>query len=70
MTDDERIERLLREALRRPTLPSPSRDLWPRIVERSRAPAGWSWLDAGLAAIVVVLLLLRPGWIWLLAYHL
>jgi hypothetical protein len=51
-------------------LGGPSRDLWPAIVERSRAPAGWSWLDAGLAAIVALLLLLRPDWIWLLAYHL
>lgn len=69
MTDDE-LERLLRAALRRTTVRGPSRDLWPAIVERGRASAGWSWLDAGLAAIAALLLLLRPDWIWLLAYHL
>jgi hypothetical protein len=69
MTDDE-LETLLRAALRRTTVGGPSRDLWPLIMERNRAPAGWSWLDAGVAAIVATLLLLRPSWIWLLAYHL
>jgi hypothetical protein len=69
MTDDE-LEELLRRALPKTTGRGPSRDLWPAIVERSRASAGWSWLDVGLAALVVILLLLRPDWIWLLAYHL
>jgi len=70
MTDDERLEKLLRTALQRTTVRGPSRDLWPRIVERSHAPAGWSWLDLAVAAIVAVALLIRPGWLWLLAYHL
>ena len=69
MTDDERLERLLRTALPRATVGGPSRDLWPRIVERGHAP-GWSWLDLAVAAIVAVALLIRPGWLWLLAYHL
>lgn len=70
MTDDERLEELLRTALRRSTVRGPSRDLWPRIVERSRGPAGWPWLDLGIAAIVAIVLLMRPAWIWLLAFHL
>ena len=70
MSDDERLESLLRETLRRPLPPGPSRDLWPSIVSRSRASAGVSWLDLGLAAVVATVLLLRPGWLWLLAYHL
>ncbi len=47
-----------------------SRDLWPLIVERSQESVGWSWLDVGLVAIVAILLLMRPSWLWLLAYHL
>jgi hypothetical protein len=70
MIDDERLEELLRTALRRTTPRRPSRDLWPRILERGRGAARWSWLDLGIAAIVAILLLVRPGWIWLLAYHL
>jgi hypothetical protein len=70
MTDDERLEKLLRTALQRAAARGPSRDLWPRILERSRASAGWSWLDFGVAAIVAMLLAMRPSWLWLLAYHL
>jgi hypothetical protein len=70
MSDDERLERLLRAALQRPATPGPSRDLWPSIVSRSQAPVGVSWLDVGVAAVVALVLLLRPGWLWLLAYHL
>ena len=70
MTDDGRLEDLLRSALRRPTGRGPSRDLWPLIVERSRAQAEWSWLDLAIAALVAVVLLMRPGWLWILAYHL
>ena len=70
MTDEERLENLLRAALRRTTGRGPSRDLWPLIVERSQESVGWSWLDVGLVAIVAILLLMRPNWLWLLAYHL
>ena len=70
MNDDVRLEQLLRAALRRPFPPGPSRDLWPCIVSRSRASAGVSWLDVALAAVVAIALLMRPGWLWLLAYHL
>ncbi len=70
MNDDDRLEQLLRAAIRRADAPGPSRDLWPCVVSRSRAPAGVPWLDLGLAALVVAALLIRPGWLWLLAYHL
>ena len=70
MTDEERLEDLLRAALGKTTGQGPSRDLWPLIVERSQESAGWSWLDVSLAAIVAILLLMRPDWLWLLAYHL
>jgi hypothetical protein len=70
MTDDERLERLLRSALRPVATPGPSRDLWPLVVERSRSPVAWSWLDVGLAVVVATVLLLFPNWLWLLAYHL
>ena len=70
MTDDEHLERLLRSALRPTEASASSRDLWPRVVSRCQAPVAWSWLDAGLAAAVVIVLLLFPSWLWLLAYHL
>jgi hypothetical protein len=70
MTDDEHLHHALRAALERTTPGGPSRDLWPLIVQKSRTPSGWSWLDLALAAAVVALLLMRPQWLWLLAYHL
>jgi hypothetical protein len=70
MNDDERLEHLLRAALQRANAPGPSRDLWPCIVRRSQVLVAVSWLDVGLAAVVAIVLLMRPGWLWLLAYHL
>jgi hypothetical protein len=70
MTDEERLNELLRTALRSPTAQAPSRDLWPLIVERSRARPEWAWLDLGIAAVVAILLLLRPEWLRVLAFHL
>lgn len=70
MTEDERLESLLREALPATTERAPSRDLWPLIVSRGRGPARWSWLDLGIAAAVAIALLMRPEWLWLMAYHL
>lgn len=70
MNDDERLERRLRAVLQRPATQGPSRDLWPCVVSRSQAPVAVSWLDVGVAAVVAIVLLMRPGWLWLLAYHL
>jgi hypothetical protein len=70
MNEEERIEKLLREALPVTAAPGPASDLWPEIVARAQAPERWSWLDLGIAAAVVLALLWRPGWLWLLLYHL
>ena len=70
MNDDQRLETLLRAALEHGARRRPSRDLWPLIVERSRASAPWSWLDLAVAAVVAAALLMRPDWLWLLAFHL
>ena len=70
MTGDEGLQHLLRSALPRAADRKPSRDLWPLVVNRVQARVGWSWLDVGLAAGVTVVLLMFPGWLFLLAYHL
>lgn len=70
MIEEERLERLLHEALPVRAVSGPSRDLWPEIVARAQAAERWSWLDLGIAAAVVLALLWRPGWLWLVLYHL
>jgi hypothetical protein len=66
----ERLQELLRSAVPPAHALEPSQDLWPLVVNRIQAPRGWSQLDVSLAAIVVMLLLMFPGWLFLLAYHL
>lgn len=70
MTDDDRLRRLLQSAL--PPRPDrePSRDLWPLVEHRLQARAAWSWVDVGLAAVVTLVLLMFPGGLLLLAFHL
>jgi hypothetical protein len=70
MMSDDRMRELLRSAL--PPAPDrgPTRDLWPLVVARMRPPDRWSWLDVGLAAAVVAVLLMFPEYASLLAYHL
>jgi hypothetical protein len=70
MTGDEPLRQLLRSALPPPAGVGPSEDLWPLVVDRIQALRGWSPLDVSLAAIVMLLLLMFPGWLFLLAYHL
>jgi hypothetical protein len=70
MTDDDLLRHLLRSALPPRAALGPSRDLWPLVVNRIEAPAEWSWLDIGLAAIVALVLVMFPQWLLLLAYHL
>ena len=70
MNDDEGLTMLLRAALGPGLDREPAKDLWPLIAERARARAGWSWLDLGIAAAITLFLLMRPGWVWLLASHL
>ncbi|MBI1876603.1 MAG: hypothetical protein HYS05_22300 [Acidobacteria bacterium] len=47
----------------------PSRDLWPLVVKQSQERPEWSWLDVGLAAGVIIALLIWPELLMLLAYH-
>jgi hypothetical protein len=70
MTGDDPLRQMLRSALPPPSAREPSRDLWALVVNRIEAPAGWSWLDISLAAIVALVLVMFPQWLLLLAYHL
>jgi hypothetical protein len=70
MIDDDRLQHVLRSALPRVAGQGPSRDLWPSVVNRLHAPARRSWFDISLAAVIPILLMLFPEWLWLLAYHL
>ena len=70
MTDDDRLRQLLRSARAPAADREPSRDLWPLVATRIQRRARWSWLDVGLAAVVTIVLLMFPSWLWLLAYHL
>jgi len=69
MTDDDRLQHLLRSAFPPASDREPSRDFWLLVGSRIQARMGWSWLDISLAAVVTLVLLLFPGWLSLLAYH-
>jgi len=69
MTEDTRILALLRSAVPPVATAGPSRDMWHRIVKRSRDRPKWSWLDVGLGAGVAIALVTRPDLLMLLAYH-
>jgi MFS superfamily sulfate permease-like transporter len=68
--DDDHLQQLVRSALPRAADQVPARDLWPLVVGRVQTHEGWSWLDLSLVAIVTVVLLMFPRWLFLLAYHL
>ena len=70
MTDEARVRKLLRSAFPPVVDQQASRDLWPLVVDRIQAPVTWSWLDIGLAAILAIVLLMFPEWLFLIAYHL
>jgi hypothetical protein len=70
MTGDDGLQELLRAALPRAADQAPARDLWPLVMNRVQARVGWSWLDLSLAAVVTIVLLMFPPWLFLLAYHL
>ena len=69
MTQTSELRDLL-QPLRGPDRPVPSRDLWPDVVDRLDAPAGWSSVDTCLAAFIAVALLMIPEGVWLMAFHL
>jgi nuclear transport factor 2 (NTF2) superfamily protein len=70
MTDDDRLQQLLRSARAPAADRQLSRDLWPLVENRMQVRARWSWLDVSLAAAVAIVLLMFPGGLFLLAYHL
>ncbi len=67
---DELIKDLLRSALPPASRQSPSRDLWPQVVNRIEASPAWSWLDTSVAVGVTIPLLVFPKAILLIAFHL
>jgi hypothetical protein len=69
MTDDTQLAALLRSALPPVAIREPSRDLWPAITNRSERRMPWSWVDVGLAALVLLSMAAWPETMLLLAYH-
>jgi hypothetical protein len=67
---DEKLIRLLKAAVPPTRERRPSRDLWPLAIDRVRGPVRGYWLDIGLAAGVILALLLFPEYVPLLACHL
>jgi hypothetical protein len=67
---EELLKDLLRSALPPAAGQGPSRDLWPLVVNRIQARAGWAWFDISLAAGVAIMLLMFPKALFVLAYHL
>ena len=70
MTDDRRLQHLLRSAFPRTADQEPSRNLWPLVVKQIHAPVKRSWFDVSLAAVIAILLMMFPEWLLLLVYHL
>jgi hypothetical protein len=70
MTGEHSVPSLWRSVFPPATTQMPSRDLWPLVVNRISAPVQWSWLDFGVAAVVVIALFKFPEWLVVLAFHL
>jgi hypothetical protein len=70
MINDEQLSQLLRTALPAVDAAASSHDLWPAVVRRGEARMTPSSADWGLAAIIIIVLLIFPEWFWFLAYHL
>lgn len=68
--NDAEFVRSLRAALPRVDAQGPPQDLWPAVVDRTERPVRWSPVDSGIAAVIVLALLVFPKWFWFLAYHL
>ena len=69
MTDD-RLRHMLQSAFPPAIDGESSRDLWPLVANRMEARPEWSWFDASLAGAVTIVLLMFPGWLPFVAYHL
>ena len=74
MTDEENnndVKTLLKEALAPVRQTELQRDLWPQMLRRlDEEPLRVPWFDWALAAVLAVSLLLFPGTIPALLYHL
>ena len=68
--DDDRLSQMLRAAFPPAQEQVLRGDLWRRVESRLEEPAGWSWVDLGLAAFATIVLLTFPGSFLLIAYHL
>lgn len=67
----KQIKDLLRQAIAPVTNTEPPRDLWPQMLARlQHQPARVPWFDWVLAAVLGAILLLFPGAIPALLYHL
>ncbi|HMD40798.1 MAG TPA: hypothetical protein VKH15_16050 [Candidatus Acidoferrum sp.] len=73
MTDqnEKELKELLKQSIAPFTNSDLRRDLWPQMLQRlSHQPIRVPWFDWALAAILAALLLLFPGTIPALLYHL
>lgn len=71
MTENQRLESLIRSAIPPVSATPPSRDLWPSLADRISAPVvRWSWFDIGLAAAITFALIVFPQTLLPLAFHL
>jgi hypothetical protein len=70
MMDDNELTSMMRSACPPSLDLSPSRDLWPRVIERVHSGPEADRIDMALAALVAVLLVIFPEWVSVLAYHL
>ena len=70
MSEHRDLSALLRRALPPVEDRPPSRDLWPRLLDRRPPSPDWTWLDLATATAIAVLLTLFPKWLWLLLYNL
>ena len=70
MMDDHELASVMRSACPPATDAGPSRDLWPRVVDRIQSRPAPGWIDIALAALVAMLLVIFPEWLFVLAYHL
>jgi len=69
--DDKEMKELLKQSISRAADTELRRDLWPDMLKRlSRQPVRVPWFDWALAAILGALVLIFPGAIPALLYHL
>ncbi len=69
--DDQELQALLKQAIAPVTDTELPRDLWPEMLKKlDRQPARVPWFDWALAALLSAALLLFPGVIPALLYHL